>query len=58
MCFAALKLDHNACVDYARSCAWEKCAQAVIESLARIDRFPSLTKPDNMQLRSAEELLP
>ncbi len=37
-CLAALKLDSQACVDYARTCTWERCAQTLIDSLAMIGR--------------------
>jgi glycosyltransferase involved in cell wall biosynthesis len=37
-CLEALNLDSQSCVEYARSCSWEKCAQTFIDSLEWIRR--------------------
>jgi glycosyltransferase involved in cell wall biosynthesis len=37
-CLEALKLDSHKCVEYARTCSWEKCAETAIESLSMINR--------------------
>jgi glycosyltransferase involved in cell wall biosynthesis len=56
-CLAALKLDGRACVDFARTCTWEKCAQTVMESLATICRPSCPTTHREEQLQLASEAL-
>jgi glycosyltransferase involved in cell wall biosynthesis len=56
-CLAALKLDPRACVDYARTCTWEKCAQTVIESLAMIRRVPRVAIHRDRELDLAPEAM-
>jgi glycosyltransferase involved in cell wall biosynthesis len=41
-CLAALNLGSQGCIDYARSCSWEKCAQTVVDAVEPIRR-PSRT---------------
>jgi glycosyltransferase involved in cell wall biosynthesis len=43
-CVAALKVDRQKCVEYARSCSWERCAQTVVESLAPIRRAAKFSR--------------
>jgi glycosyltransferase involved in cell wall biosynthesis len=37
-CLAALELDAQKCIDFARACSWQKCARTAIESLELIER--------------------
>lgn len=56
-CLAALNLDAQACLDYARTCTWEKCAQTVIESLAMIRHPSRLTLHQEREQRLAPKAL-
>jgi glycosyltransferase involved in cell wall biosynthesis len=47
-CLAALKLDSQDCVSYARTCSWEKCAQTVVDSLAPIRRTTRSSKREEL----------
>ncbi len=57
-CLAALNLDSQACLEYARTCTWEKCAKTVIESMAPIRRLPRGTVHHDRELHLAAESLP
>jgi hypothetical protein len=54
-CLGALKLNSEDCVNYARTCTWEKCAQTVVDSVATIRRLSPAHFHQDRELRLTAE---